>query len=120
MCSDAGIPCDPRSPASWPSGALRRGHVRSRSRDRPHGVTWSPDTLSQGRLHSSGEGCQWRLKRPSGAQSQDWAAIQTSDGAGDDPEGENEDGECPAGSLSSPQAPLKYIGIKICLKKMVQ
>ena len=51
--------------------------------------------------------------RPSGAQSQDWAAIQTSDDAGDDHDGENEDGEYPAESLSSPLAPSKENMFKI-------
>ena len=50
--------------------------------------------------------------RPSGAQSQDWAVIQTSDDAGDDHDGEHEDGECPAGSLSSPLAPTKENRLK--------
>ena len=81
--------------------------MRSRTRDRHHDVTRTRDKLSQGRLHSSGEGCQWRLMRPSGAQSQGWAAILTSDDAGDGHNGENEDGECPAGSLASPLAPTK-------------
>ena len=107
MCTDADSPWGPQSPASWPSEAHPRGHVRSRTRDRPHGVTWTRDTLSQGRLHSSGEGGQWRLMMSSGAQSQGWAAILTSDGAGDDHDGENEDGEYPAGNLSSPLAPLR-------------
>ena len=54
-CSEAGSPGGPQSPASGPSEApaLPRGHVRSRSRDRPRDVTWTRDKLSQGRLHSS-------------------------------------------------------------------